>query len=324
MKDKTFGGGWRRSPCPPVLLALVVAAFFASWALAGTGTPYSGVTTMTFQNLVAPTSAYTGCEATYITTGIALADTGKNYGASTTLNLGSPMATNGEARILLKFDISALPDSAVIVRARVYLYQTGPLSNQASEPVIWRRSFNPWTEGTQNGVAEAPSADWNNRTGAAWNSAGAQVSGTGNTGRFWGPGATSTPDSVTLSGSFFGSDSANSSTNLSTFDTPFEAFAEGTWKNGTLDARRLGWVTYDWTHQVWLWHIGANDNNGAIGDISLALNVSTFTFQSDDGAWVHRNPKLIVEYIDPTVITGSSTASGSNRVVGGGRVGAVH
>lgn len=295
-----------RRICAAIAMTIALAGLTA-----GTGTQHQYVTSMTFQDGVLPTAGYSGCEATYHTTGIAFADSGKNFGACSILRVGGTLATEGESQTLIKFDVTGLPDSAVITNARLWLYQIGPDTNMAPinfEALYVYRLFNAWTEGTGtcSGTTQAASADWSNRTGLAWSSVGAKTPGTANSGRFWAPG-TSTADSATA-GSFYGSDSLSASTGDITLDKE----ASSAWKNGTVTARRLGWININVTHQARLWHIGANPNNGLLINMYDSQSTYRLRFASDNYVTdIRRRPKLIIDYIDPEAV--ESAAGGSVR-----------
>ena len=121
----------------PARLLALLGGLFAALALSGYtsgGTTPSYVTKMVFQKGVSPTSDYAGFTDTYIRPGTASADTGKNYGGSDSLKIAGPSAASGEMRTLIGFDISALPDSAIIVKAQLMLYQGAPNATLALVP----------------------------------------------------------------------------------------------------------------------------------------------------------------------------------------------
>lgn len=301
-----------------LLIAVLLTACIGALT-AGTGSMSQYVQTMTFQNGVAPTAGYAGCASTWI--GAAAADTNLNHGACDSLLLGSDANVRGVMKTLIKFDIGDLPDSAVIVRARLYLYTLNPSGSSATaDPVALYRVFRTWNEGTGTcaGTAQAANSDWGNRTGLAWITAGMAGTGSTNDVRYWGPG-TSTPDSATVGGSFFGADSINTAKNAtaaSTADMPAFASAVGIPKSGTSAARRLGWTVYDVTGDVRQWHIGAIANNGWVEQmIPGGVGTVTISKASDNYTWIHRRPKLVVEYLDPEVL---ETAGGGSvrRTIG--------
>lgn len=320
---------------PLLRLALLAGTILSLCGWVSGGTQYSGITSMTFQNGVAPTSGYTGCVDTYIRPGTASADTGKNYGASDSLKLSGPSATTtGENRILISFDISALPDSAIITKAQLWLYQVAPSGgtvalNDTSVAYV-NRVMNSWTVGTgTDGSPTTPphaTACWNRRKGqqgAKWVNAGCKASNSSNGGLSpWFPGTSLTVrDTTTISPpTFVGADTVYDGVNsiASILDIPAAASTRFHPKVGATTVRRIGWAICDVTHQVSLWHIGANANNGFVLSINAPSTLTTqFSFISSNAAGfgLYRHPKLVVYYFDPT---SGSSGSGGRRVIGNG------
>lgn len=107
------------------LLVLIVCVLWATLARADwhPQTTYpDGTETMWFENGRKPDAGYDGC----VFIGMDSADDTVTSGdcspaADTTLTIGRGAAASRQAA-LLKFDISALPDNAVIVEAKVYLF----------------------------------------------------------------------------------------------------------------------------------------------------------------------------------------------------------
>jgi hypothetical protein len=318
-----------------ILLALL--ALFTTIALGGWvsgGSKYSGITSMTFQDGVAPTAGYTGCADTYIRPGAASADTGKNYGASDSLKLSAPSATTSlENRILISFDISALPDSAIITQAQLWLYQIAPNSTVAandSSAIAAYRIMDSWTEGTgTNGSPTAPphaTACWNRRKGQqgkAWNTAGAKaiLNTHGGLTQWW-PGTGMTfRDSAAVTTSMVGADTLWNAIGNSGFwtglpDVVSSAGSRTLPKFGSTAARRLGWTIIDVTHQVDRWHIGANENNGFLLTLpAFSAQTTQFTYYSSNYSYKAARPKLVVYYFDPT---SGSSGTGGRRVLGNG------
>ena len=312
------------------LLACLVAVLLAApvAVYGGNGTQSQYVQTMTFQDGVAPTSGYAGSEFTFICS--AAADSGKNFGAADTLYVSNGAYTGpfhaGFNKMLGKFDISALPDSAVIVRARIWLYQIGGATGTTSDTLQFSRIYPPWTEGTgaQAGTASVASATWTTRhandspadvfTGGAWFGNGATLIGSGSLGAFWISGSDS---SVTPSMS--GADTADVKISSLTADITAFPFGYTFAKTGAPATSKAGWVAVDCTRQVRLWHIGANTNNGFL--VNLHNNVTSnkaFKYFSDNYANKSYRPKLVVEYVDPETLESSGTGS-VRRVVGGRR-----
>lgn len=311
-----------------------IALALAGWTSGGQ--QYSGITSMTFQDGVAPTSGYTGCADTYIRAGAASADTGKNYGASDSLKLAGPSAASGEMRILISFDISALPDSAIITKAQLMLYQGAPNATLAlndSTTMNAYRVLNPWTEGTgtDGSPTGAPHATacWNRRKGqqgAKWGTAGCKATMSSNGGVMqWWPGtgftARDSASSNTLS-NYIGADTLYNGTvgffGSSLVDVPSYLTAKTGVKFGSTAARRFGYTILDVTHQVHLWHIGANENNGFVLTMPpYCTTTNQFGFVSSNatGFGIYRRPRLVVYYFDPT---SGSSGSGGRRVIGNG------
>jgi hypothetical protein len=315
-----------------LLTLLLLSAALAGPAFGGAGTQSQYVTTMTFQNGVAPTSGYTGCASTYIASRTVGAGPG-NYGGCDTLNISSPAGTYGTQSSLLRFDISALPDSAVIIRARLWMYQINPSTNVAStwpgEGLALFRMTSAWGEGPgacggeQNGYVDNDSAavSFGASNGALWLSNGTSPA-SGQLGRFWVPMSGANMDSATLGTEFAGSDTLTGRplTGVSGIDHPADAESFTVWRAGTFAARRLGWVVLDVTRASRLWQSGAVNNNGVIVKADPnATATATIAFASDEYAWVHRRPKLVIDYLDPETLEGSGGSGGGSvrRVVGG-------
>ena len=322
------------------LLAALAALGVAGAAWAG---QYSGITSMTFQNGVAPTSGYTGCADTYIRPGAALADTGKNYGASDSLKLSAPSATTSlENRILIKFDISALPDSAIITGAQLWLYQNAPNAtatiNDSSAIVVYR-IMDRWNEGTgTNASPTAPphsGACWTRRlgqNGKPWNVAGAKaILNTHGGFTQWWPGTGMTfRDSSATPGAFAGADTVYSSAAAGAFftgspDVVSSATSRSLPKFGSTAARRFGWTIIDVTHQVERWHIGANENNGFLLALpAFSAQTTQFTYYSSNSTKVLNassgpvyRPKLVVQFFDPEPSSGTTGRRNMGAGMGG-------
>ncbi len=128
-----------------VYFALRSADDSGNWSLiSNVPTAKKMIGTMTFQNGVAPTSGYTGCQDTYMS---AAAVTTK-YEGSTELQVAGMGGGTNRRRAIVKWDMSAnLPTSAVITKATLYLYAS---SNCQSDPnggqYAAYRVMTPWTE----------------------------------------------------------------------------------------------------------------------------------------------------------------------------------
>lgn len=319
-------------------LALLAGTVLSLGGWVSGGSKYSGITSMTFQDGVSPTAGYTGCADTYIRPGAASADTGKNYGASDSLKLSAPSATTSlENRILISFDISALPDSAIITQAQLWLYQNAPAATVAindSSAIAVYRIMDSWTEGTgTNGsptAAPHATACWNRRKGQqgkAWNTAGAKaiLNTHGGLTQWWPGTGMTVRDSATVTTSMVGADTLWNVSDNSGFWTGFPDIVSSAGsrtlpKFGSTAGRRFGWTIIDVTHQVDRWHIGANENNGFLLTLpAFSAQTTQFTFYSSDYAASEfakkKRPKLVVYYFDPT---SGSAGTGGRRVIGNG------
>lgn len=298
-------------------LAALAAVFWVGVASAG---QYSGITSMTFQNGVAPTSGYTGCTDTFIAA--ATADSSKNFGAGDSLKVSSASWAGNQPgihRTLLGFDISALPDSAVITQAYLYLYQCLGNSGSSSDTLHVYRLGKAWVEGSggNGGTVSTTTARWRNYGSVIqqWTTAGAANRGY----RFRYPSSSfgSGVDS-TLTAGFVGTDTQTSGASASPWDTPFVADAMNLYYTGVGSVRQ-GWQVFDVTHLVRLWHIGQINNEGMLIESHNVGSNKLFAFWSSNYAVKAYRPQLVVQYFDPT----SGTSSGGRRVIGSG-AGAIH
>jgi hypothetical protein len=311
-------------------LGLLLAVLSASPAFSGSGTQYSGLTTMTFQNGVAPTAGYTGCVDTYINS--SAADSGLNHGSADSLRVsGASNASTFKTKqnkTLILFDISALPDSGVIASATLWVWQKlGATGTGYTDSLLVLRCLRSWTVGTGSnaGTAQAASVDWQDRgTGAdkgQWLGAGATSVSTAPTASGYGPstgliGASS--DSAVTASIFTGTDTlwtgANGGSGVGDYARDFIGATRLMTGAGAL---KWGWILVDITAQVRRWHIGANRNDGLILATHNNANNKVFAFASSDFADKLYRPKLVVTYLDPTTIGGGST--GTRLTFGRGR-----
>lgn len=315
-------------------LALLAGTVLSLGGWVSGGQKYSGITSMAFQNGVAPTAGYSGCADTYIRPGTASADTGKNYGASDSLKLSAPSATtSGENRILISFDISALPDSAIITQAQLWLYQIAPNATVAindSSAIAAYRIMDQWTEGTgTNASPTAPAhatACWNRRKGQQgpkWNTAGGKaiLNVHGGVTQWWPGTGLTVRDSSATPANFVGADTLWNVTSLPIFwsgypDVVSIPTSRTLPKVGSTAARRFGWTIIDVTHQVDRWHIGANENNGFLLTLpAFSAQTTQFTYYSSNYSYKAARPKLVVYYFDPT---SGTSGTGGRRVLGNG------
>ncbi len=143
-----------------VLLALLLSS--TSWARSSLNAAGSSVpalaradevsTTLVFRKGVSPEPSYAGVADTYI----ALYEPDRNDGGSATMRLHS--SQDGRERILIKFDISRIPTSAVVTEATLHMfvwYRTHPYQVEANAYPVKRH----WNESE---------ATWNRATGASF------------------------------------------------------------------------------------------------------------------------------------------------------------
>lgn len=294
-----------------VAAATILSLLSASIAHGGNGTRYSGITTMTFQNGVSPTSGYTGCEDTFLKE----ADPGRTWGNSSYIRCGGDGAGGQEYTPLLKFDISALPDSAIILRARIWVYQSSAVAGADIPSIHVYRSFYPWTEGAlSDSTSSTAVATWTTRvSGSNWSTAGAQAEMANNNSASWQASGNDTSATGTV---MTGSDTLNWAASIGSFDRPFDPILKRMSRGAASTNSRKGWVTFDVTHQVELWHVGANTNNGLIfqADEDAYAMTGVLWWRSSEFANVLYRPKLEVTYFDPTA--GSSGAGTGRQIVG--------
>lgn len=292
-------------------LALLAAALALGVADAGNPTRYSGVTTMTFQNGVAPTVGYAGCEDTFLKE----ADIGRNWGNSNYIRCGGDGIGGQEYTPLIKFDISALPDSAVIIQARLWFYQASTVAIADSPELAVYRSYYPWTEGSGSDSASTTSAaTWTTRvSGSNWTLSGAQSESATNASATW---QASGSDTATVGTVFVGSDTLNHVSVIGLADRPKDAIHTRLPRASAATLSRKGWFSMDVTHQVELWHNGANTNNGFIiqADETGFAVTGVLWWYSSEWSYKLRRPKLEITYFDPTA--GSSGSGTGRQIIG--------
>ena len=282
-------------------LALLALLFTASLAFAGTGTQYSGITSVTYQNGL---DGYTGTTDTYI----AEIDSTLNFGGCDTLKVSYATWTgyqSGNKKTLIKFDISDLPDSAVITQAYLQLYQYSNNAGANQDTLFLRRLVNApdMGSGACTGTTGSNAATWKDRDGGtAWISLGASsLSST----KAW-----YTTDS-TLAGSYLGTDTMSVGSGI---DAALDFESSTIAKAGVGANNRYGWVVFNVAHQVRLWHIGANDNNGfIIATHNTGVDKDIQFYSSDYVGYTYR-PKLIIQYFDPT--SGGGGSSAASTIIG--------
>ncbi len=127
------------------------------------GFDFNVLMTKSFQNGMAPDSGYNGTFDTYIRE----ASASTNYASATTLQVDGdePVGSTSDMSILLGWDISAIPSSATVQSATIYLN----VVNVSSGPYFCYALLTPWQE-TQ--------ATWNEAlTASAWALPGAEGAG---------------------------------------------------------------------------------------------------------------------------------------------------
>lgn len=290
-------------------VVLFATILLPSLSLAGQGVQYSGISSMTFQNGVAPTAGYSGCTDTFLKS----TDTGRDFGGNAYLRASGSGAAAAH-HPLIKFDISALPDSAVIVRARLWFYQTSQVLSASSPILSVFRSFYPWTAGTGDSASSTAVSTWTTRvSGSNWATAGATKQLTNPTGGSWQSALT---DTSTITAAYNGADSLDFSGSIGANDIPTDASAVRTPKASSNALSRVGWFSIDVTHQVMLWHTGANTNNGFViwPDKDDFLATGVLYWCSSNYGYKLRRPKLEVTYFDPT--SGTTLSSSGRRILG--------
>lgn len=291
-------------------LALLAAALALGVSEAGNGTRYSGITTMTFQQGVSPTSGYAGCEDTFLKE----ADSGRDFGGNSYLRCGGDGAGGQSQTPLVKFDISALPDSAIILRARLWFYQTSAVAGGDAPQMHVYRLFYPWTEGAGDSASSTSVATWTTRvSGSNWSTAGAKAELAINTSASW---QASASDTATVTTVLVGSDTLNHVSAIGAFDRPTDPITKRSARGAAATNSRKGWFSIDITHQVELWHVGANTNNGVaiVADEDVYAVTGVLYWCSSEFGYKLKRPKLEITYFDPTA--GSSGSGTGRQIVG--------
>lgn len=310
------------------LLAALAALGVAGAAWAG---QYSGITSMTFQNGVAPTAAYAGIADARIE---ALVDADINFGANKWLIVSGASATP-QSNVVMSADLSALPDSAIILRARLWLYQMSRVSSANSPSLTLWRVYRPFTVGTGDSTASAAGAagvTWNYRKSAiAWNGPGATGHEGQTIGSTWGAAALLAATDTTVGTTVFvGQDTLDTGA-ATTSDTPNKQIIARYPKGGTAAGdqyyKQTGWISFDITNAVRSVNSGAWAVNGfqfvitgdeeGLGRTGLMIYPSSdFTTGGNKGGKVYR-PKIIVEFFDPATSSGTSGRRNMGAGMGG-------
>lgn len=320
------------------LLAALAALSIAAPAWAGTGSWPSGLQQYTFQEGVAPTAGYTGCEDTYIRT-LTAADQTKNFGAATRLYLSSIGSTNGEAMFMIRFKMTqaegvtgGLPSNFVVTYARVSVYKdqhTNELPANSQDGLFYcYRMMSDWQEGSSNGTPGFSNYDSLSATslwpGAAGVYSGATADAQGQEAKFWRTGVrgVETDSSSVGANGFWGADTLwNSVYNAG--GVSFGDYAsipanadDVTYlkQYGVSTAKSFGWHYFNVTKTVSLIVAGQIKNNGWLFTNSLSTLLGQSGFASSEATYKPRRPTL--EVWGYTISAGGGTTG--RRNMGGG------
>lgn len=269
-----------------------------------------------FKNGLYPTADYAGCTDTWIDE----SNPTFNYGASSFLNLQGASGGTSTKKILIKFDISAIPSDEEIVEVRLRLYQSDA-DLIVNHPVVENlRLLFPFVEGTKTGETEAGSANWTSAGSANWAVAGAagilaDASNTGITPYHSSP--ASAADTSVINPTYIGPDTLTGwPRNAHVDDAVTLAMGEWRPKGGATDiARRTrGWIELQPTAFFQKVHRGQTFNHGLLfnpdpdgyGVVGLA---TYFSSNKDDKLY---RPELLVW----TVRKSGSTSASSGSVLG--------
>lgn len=274
----------------------------------GAWDPQTGIESLSFQNGVSPSAAYSGCTDTWL-----------DSNNTTTNNDGSDLtvALNTDTS-LLRFDIDAIPDNAVIAYAELRLSMTAETFAFGSDTRLQcYRVMRDWVEDEATWAARKdPVAD------STWSSAGALDASTnlalfgeaggkevdtrlGNYDTDW--------DRSTLT---FGADSlfsgyASDDIDICCANDDYGGAGlqvDGVVAEGTDVPKR---VRVRVTDLVRGWHTGIWANYGlALADIAQVMTASV-TFADSEDATTADRPELIVYYRYATVSSGGSGGTGT-------------
>lgn len=282
------------------LLLLLSVALVATLG-AGTGTQYSGLTTVTYRQGV---NGYSGWKDAFITD----ADTSANYGACDTLFV---QKSTNEYRILFGYSLVGIPDSAMIVSTKVHWYQNWTTGTASVPRLTIYRLFNAWTEGDSNGGANATYCDWNDAGPLAWKGAGASLKVRSSTSfgdwmsQTWSSYYTTNADTAWSSTRRIGTDCDTLST---AYDTPWlcagVAYPKVTTGTGRIRKTR-GWTSWELQHEAWVYHKGANDGFGflVVADEDGYLTTDGVSYRSSEYPDPNYRPYVEITYYDPDTVT---------------------
>jgi hypothetical protein len=252
--------------------AILLTLFVLSMpVLAAQNTYFSGVETYMFQNGLYPDPAYDGIELATISASNPNYNFGDSIGtySSDTYDavLGAididegGFGTLAKARILLKCDISALPDSFIILEAKLRLcIDYMEMGSSDSTEIALYRVLPSWTEGSSSGATELGAVCWNYRSynTVSWVAAGCD-------------GTYYTSFRVSRWNYFVNSDDydamvpagTDTITTTTDIDRNYDPIIKYTiYRRGTKVRNRF--IEFDVTEAVRNWHGGQWENNGLI------------------------------------------------------------
>lgn len=231
--------------------------------------------------------------------------------------------TWGEGKLLWRADLADIPDSAVIVRARLFLrpYDSSPLHN--SEINAFRLMLD-WDENEIN---------WGDRfADSTWSAAGASDS----LGVYY-CGDCPVPDNYNILGQLNRSSMVSTHTTMGPFldDIYLDIQADNIYSSYELvtemdyvdepvgmttiarananmgdDTSEQGWVLVDVTHPVRMWHYNVWANYGLMFRITDPSMDEKVEFSSDTNATIENRPLLVIEYL---YVTEDVTTIGDRR-----------
>jgi hypothetical protein len=217
--------------------------------------PVTGDVTVVFQDGAGSDPSYTGCEDTFIAN---FQSPYQNMGASDRIRLFRGEGDSEQYRILIRFDLSGIPDGVDVTAARLELHQERFGGDPPGHRVDACRMTRGWVEGT------GTTQDEPNRLGASWEEA---ASGT--------PWSTAGGDYDTT--------------------TDFGRGANGIVARTDLTTISNSWESWDITRVVDGWIEGTYTNHGLILISSSGLYSEHYFYSADDTAAATR-PRLTVTY----------------------------
>ncbi len=245
--------------------------------------PVTGEVTVVFQDGAGSDPSYAGCEDTFIAN---FQSPYQNMGASHQVRLFRGDGDSQQYRILIRFDLSDIPDGAEVTAATLELHQERFGGDPPGHTVDAYRMTRSWVEGTGTTQGES------NRLGASWEEAAAGTS--------W----------ATPGGDY---DST----------TDFGHGANGTVARTDLTTASNSWESWDVTRVVDGWVDGTHANHGLIL-ISTDGQYSEHYFYSADDATAATRPRMTVTYggggsttndmTPPGEVTGFAATAGASNI----------